>query len=167
MGSQTDVERGRKAREDVGESVDVDDVEALAAVAALDLEAALVYELVADTVEATELAEMLRGFAADHRRHVEDLARIIEEESGERPERAERGGILYALAATLGQLDDDAAVEAMIANERLTNGTYETAQWVVALPEARAVLERSFADEQRHLTSLLAYQEGDDDDDDA
>lgn len=165
MGTQTDVERGREDEErpEIGEEIDVDDVEALAAVAALDLEAALVYELVADTVEAVELADMLRGFAADHRRHVEDLERIIEEESGARPERDERGGILYALASTMGQLDDDAAIEALIANERLTNGTYETAQWVVALPQARAVLERNFADEQRHLTSLVAYQEGVDD----
>src|SRR5690606_1545800 len=52
-----------------------------------------------------------------------------------------------------------AAVLSLVGNERFTNATYETALEFVSNPEARALLEKNFEDEQRHLAWLLQYAE--------
>src|SRR4051812_37074429 len=145
--------------DDDSQELDEDEAGGLVAIANLDLEAAMVYELVADSVEETDLKEMLRSFAKDHRRHVAELDNIVREMGGEIADDADRvGGLLLGLASTLGALDEDAAVEALIANEQLTNGTYSTALWAISLPSAEEVIKQNAADEQRHLKALLDYQ---------
>jgi rubrerythrin len=56
------------------------------------------------------------------------------------------------MAAALGA---KGLLVAMIANEMLTNGTYQTALELPCPDEVRKLLERNFADEQRHLRWLL------------
>lgn len=157
--------------EEEEEAIDEDEVAALGAMANLDQEAAMVYELVAETVDDRELRSMLRSFAQDHRRHVESLDEIVRELGEESPERGgeDGGGLLVDLASTLGALDPLAAVNALIANELLTNGTYDNALRFVATAEAEDVLTRNAVDERRHLEALLEYrrahggEEGDED----
>lgn len=142
------------------EEIDQDEIAALTAIANLDLEAALVYEIVAELASDGQLRDMLLSFADDHRRHVEELDRVVGDVSGKAPERSHpAGGTLVGLATTIGALDIDAAVETLVSNEELTNGTYETAMWVVSLSAAEPVLKKNASDEQRHLRSLLEYQQ--------
>lgn len=141
------------------EVADEEELASLVALADLDVEAAMVYEMVAETVDERDLKSMLTSFAEDHRRHVEELERIVREEGGKIEERRERaGGILMMLASTIGATDTEAAVEALIANEQLTNAIYETAMWVISMDAAQEVLKKNASDEQRHLRSLLDYQ---------
>jgi competence ComEA-like helix-hairpin-helix protein len=142
------------------EDIDEDEVAALVAIANLDEEAAMAYELAATTVDDAELREMLRSFAKDHRRHVENLERIIGEVGAEVSERrGGTGGVLLELASTLGGLDTMAAVNCLIANEQLTNGTYQNALQFLTVLMPQEVLEENAADELRHLKALLEYRQ--------
>jgi rubrerythrin len=158
----THTEAHRREREELIEEEEVADEEELAsllALADLDLEAAMVHEMVAEAVDERDLKSLLTSFAEDHRRHLEELERLVREQGGKVEERRERvGGILMTLASTIGATDTEAAVEALIANEQLTNATCETAMWVISMDAAQNVLKKSAADEQRHLRSLLDYQ---------
>jgi competence ComEA-like helix-hairpin-helix protein len=147
--------------EDVDLEIDEEEIAALLAIASLDREAAAAYDVVADAVEDERVREMLRGFAEDHRRHVQDLHAVVRELGAEVSVEPPEGGVLVALAASLGAIDPSAAIEALVANEQLTNGTYETASWIVSSTAADEVVERNATDEQRHLRALLDYQRRD------
>ncbi len=149
-----------RAREELDEDIDRDEIAALVAIANLDEEAAVAYDLVALSVDDRELREMLRSFSADHRRHVRNLDRALEKlgQARHASVRAE-DGLLPGLATTMASLHPIAAVNALIANEHLTNGAYENALIFVSLLEVQDLLSDQAADERRHLEALLAYQE--------
>ncbi len=139
--------------EDLSEQLDC-----LVAMSRLDLEAAAAYEVAAEAVDDPKLARMLTSFAQDHRRHVELLSERLAEH-GVKAARVPdaKQSVLVALALAAGAIDDEAVVEAMIANEQLTNGTYDTAAWVVSEPQLRAVVDKGRLDERKHLAALVSY----------
>lgn len=152
-GASTEVDE-----EDV-ETLDDTELDALLAIGQLDFEAAVAYEIAAEAVDEPTLQTMLQRFAGDHRAHVERIeqlsvdrgmpARIMPPE----PDRS----VLLVLATAMSAIEPAAAVAAMIANEHLTNATYETAQWLATDAEAIAIVEKHREDEQRHLAALLEY----------
>jgi rubrerythrin len=132
------------------------EVEALLSLAQMDSEAAVSYELVAESASDAPIADMLRGFANDHRRHISDIKELMGELAGDvsfaSPEPED--STFATMAAALSQLGIGPALRALIAAEQFTNSAYETALDLVAEPDARAVIERNFRDEQRHLDAL-------------
>ena len=58
------------------------------------------------------------------------------------------------VAAALGALGTQGALLALINSEQFTNGTYDAALNAAVAQDARALLERNFSDEQRHITWL-------------
>jgi rubrerythrin len=139
--------------------VDPDEIRALLAVARLDMEAAEAYQIAAGEAEDAPLQRMLTSFADDHRRHVDDLVDFARRHHVDVEVKPldPGGSVLVALASTVGGLDPAAAVEALIANELLTNATYETVSWLVSDEEALAIVERNGKDEVRHLEALTRY----------
>ncbi len=141
---------------DPDESPEEREVDELIAIAELDREAAAAYEVAAAGLPSAEARDQLMRFRGDHLRHVVSIGVLLHARGvtlPEEPGRAETSA-MADLAAAAVEMGTKAVLLAMIGNERLTNGTYESALMVVADPDARAVLERNFADEQRHLRWL-------------
>lgn len=132
------------------------EIESLLALAQMDSEAALAYETAAELCGDEHVAETLRGFGNDHQRHVKDIGQVLSARGVEltlaapEPETS----TFVTMAASVSSLGLAAALRAMIANEQFTNATYDTALDLISDPDAHAVLERNFADEQRHLQWL-------------
>jgi rubrerythrin len=120
-------------------------------------------ELDYDAIEAYEAAvarlgdagdrTQLEGFLGDHRRHVADLAPLVVELGEEPAKQADFKMILAKGKVVLGALAGDRAIlEAMKSNEETTTKVYQRAAGEPGLSSrVREVLDRNFADEQRHL----------------
>lgn len=130
--------------------------EVLASLAQLDLESALAYEAAVEIARDPEILRMLGEFAKDHRRHVDALNRILEAE-GEGTLAArepDRMPLLAGLARISGPIGPEALALALLANEQLTNLSYEDAlayQWDAT---SERLLEGFRADEERHMRWL-------------
>jgi len=133
----------------------------LMALAQLDQEAAAAYELAAEHIVADDVREQLIAFRDDHLDHVRDIATLLEDRGIDLPEYGAMAdsSAVAALAVAAGQMGTRAALLAMISNERLTNGTYESALLVTTDEEARGLLECNLADERRHLAWLEANKD--------
>lgn len=138
------------------EPVDLAPVEVLAALARLDLESAVAYESAAELEPEAAIADQLRGFAHDHRRHVDALNRLVEAEGGvaiAEPSDPELG-VLAGLARIAAPLGPGPLALTLLANEQLTNLSYEDAlayEWDI---ETEPLLERFRGDEERHMRWL-------------
>lgn len=141
---------------ELGESPEDREVDELIAIAELDREAAAAYEVAAAGLPSAEAREQLMQFRGDHLRHAVSIGVLLQARGlklPEEPGRAETSA-MADLAAAAVEMGTKAALLAMVSNERLTNGTYEAALQVVTDEDARGVLQRNFADEQRHLKWL-------------
>lgn len=132
------------------------ELEVLMALAQLDLEAALAYEAAAEVVEDGEIEEQLGEFARDHRRHIEGIARVLSTGGGaglsRPPSRAT--GLLAELARLSAPLGAGALVLTLLADEQLTNLSYEDALAYEWDDLHEAMLEQFRADEERHMRWL-------------
>jgi rubrerythrin len=139
------------------EEEDLDpEIEALMGFAQMDLEAAAAYQTAAESIIDRHVADMLRGFAEDHQRHVSDIRRLVTEMGGE-PAFASPDPEISTFAtvtAAAAQFGTDAALRSLIASEQFTNSTYEAALELVTSAEGREVMERNLRDEQRHLQAI-------------
>jgi len=132
------------------------ELEALLSFAQMDSEAAAAYEIAAESATEERLAEMMRSFAEDHRRHVADIEKLVTELGGEIEFAAPdpEASTFASMAETVSQLGPEGGLLALIASEQFTNSSYESALELIVVPEARALVERHFRDEQRHLQAL-------------
>jgi rubrerythrin len=147
-------------------------VEMLAAMAQMDAEAAAAYEKAAELIGSSDLAKPLREFAADHRRHVVDIERVVQR-LGAQPIAAApspESSVFAQLTSAVSMNGPEAAVLALLGNEQFTNAAYEMALDLVDDDDTQTLLERNFADEQRHIAWLserseeMAAEEDEDDD---
>jgi competence protein ComEA len=147
-----------EAEEDIA---DDPEIEAVYAMVKLDHEAALSYETAAELVSDDPVREKLLAFAGDHHRHVRDLTAIIQARGGEMPQLDgdDVNSVFVGFASALGGLGDREALLALTGTEEYTNTTYMTALDLVTDREIRAVLERNFGDEQRHLAWLVEQRD--------
>jgi len=119
----------------------------------LDFDAIEAYEAaIARLNDATEKAR-LRAFMGDHQRHIVDLSPLVIELGGTPAQQADFKKVLTKGKVVLaGLVGDRAILEAMKSNEETTTKTYRKASNEPGLPsQVRTVVERNFADEQRHL----------------
>ena len=128
-------------------------VKHLNALIELDFDAIQAYEAaIARLTDATAKTQ-LQAFMADHSRHVVDLAPLVSELGGQPATKGDFKQVLTKGRVVIaGLVGDHAVLEAMKSNEETTTRTYKKASSEPGLPgRVRAVLERNFADEQRHL----------------
>jgi competence ComEA-like helix-hairpin-helix protein len=147
--------------EETAEGTPEEDAEltALTALSQLDLEAAEAYQVGAHHISDRELREKLLEFRADHLRHVRDLEALIKARGGEPlDQQAANQSVLTGLAEAAGELGPAAALLAMVANERLTNATYDSLLALEWDDDVLRVLERNCDDEHRHLRWLEEHQ---------
>ncbi len=140
--------------------VGISPAELIATLARLDLEAALAYDAAADLCGDPELSRQLTRFAHDHRRHVEELNRVLAREGEPEPAPPEGGAaVLAGIVKVAGPLGPDVIVVALLGNEQLTNLSYDAALAYEWDGEDEALLERFVADERRHLAWLAQRHE--------
>lgn len=117
----------------------------------LDVDAAAAYSQAIDACELPGIKTTLTAFRSDHERHIQDLSTCVGNAGGiPDVKRDLKGFIIEGFTAIMSQ-GDRSALMAMRGNEELTVRTYQSALQQTLPPDARAIIERNFADEQRHL----------------
>jgi uncharacterized protein (TIGR02284 family) len=124
--------------------------------AQLDIDATSLYEDAINRITVPLIREKLTEFRVDHLRHVQDLSEEIIKLGGRPVENAPdvKGTLLRGFTALTSMMGNQAAVMAMIGNEELTNRSYESALKLDWSPSQRALIEKNYADEKRHLAWL-------------
>jgi uncharacterized protein (TIGR02284 family) len=130
-------------------------IERLNDLIALDYDAVGAYEASIDRIDVESLRMRLREFQNDHRRHIQDLSRLVLGLGGTPREKPDtKGFILKGFTAVTSMMGNEASLKAMQGNEKLTNRTYEKALQESWTEDVRVVIERNFRDEQRHLSFI-------------
>jgi hypothetical protein len=153
--ARKDASGGEDHSEDAGREVEVAAVELVAALARLDLAAALAYDGAARLCADEELRRNLRDSARDHRVHFEALNETLEAE-GEAAVEPGTGGaaVLSGLLGITGPLGDEVIVVTLLGTEQLTNLAYDAALSYEWDTDTEAMLREFQADEERHLAWL-------------
>ena len=123
----------------------------------LDFDAIAAYRAALDKLENAEDKGVLRGFLADHERHVVDLRPFVERWGEKAAESGSAKTILTKGKVVIGGLMGDKAIlEAMKSNEDDTNRAYERATSRTDLPDdVRSVLLKNLGDERRHRDYIV------------
>ncbi len=130
-------------------------IERLNDLIALDYDAVGAYEAAITRIDVESLRMSLREFQNDHRRHIQDLSRVVQSLGGTpRAKPDVKGFVLKGFTAITSMMGNEAAIKAMQGNEKLTNRTYEQALKEGWSDDVRSVIERNFRDEQRHLAFI-------------
>lgn len=103
-----------------------------------------------------DVRSRLLEFAGDHRRHGAELGQAIQEIGGEPAAAAPPPdtSVFGVLTSALGMVGPRAQLLGLIGNEGFTNCAYDTALELITEPNLRQLIQRNFADEQRHITWL-------------
>jgi uncharacterized protein (TIGR02284 family) len=130
-------------------------IERLNDLIALDRDAVGAYEAAITRMDVESLRMSLREFQADHERHIQDLSRVVVSLGGTpRTKPDAKGVLLKGFTAVTSMMGNEAALQAMRGNELLTNRTYRMALEEEWNDETRAIIERNYSDEQRHLAFI-------------
>jgi len=127
-------------------------VEKLNSLIKLDVDAVHAYDQAIEACEILTIKDTLTEFRNDHERHIHDLSQQVTRLGGTPEVRRDlKGFVIEGFTALMSQ-GDRSALMAMRGNEELTNRMYQAALENEDLPaEVRTVLERNYADEQRHV----------------
>lgn len=138
-----------------------EEVEALAALARMDLEAAEAYDIASEAIDDPTIVRTLQDFRDDHARHFENINQIIVQRGFEpvEPSVDPEESMFLALVDTSVALGPLAALLSLISSEQLTNSTYESAMMLGFDEDVMSVLERANEDEKRHLSTLQGFRE--------
>lgn len=119
----------------------------------LDHDAVDAYEQAIDRLKSAICRDKLREFQNDHRRHITDLKKCVQDLEGVPKDRTDlKGFFIKGMTAIQAMVGDEMALKAMQTNERLTNKQYQDALNDLSLPDdVRTIVARNRADEARHL----------------
>ena len=128
-------------------------LDTLKALMQLDIDAVHAYTQAIESIQHDGVRERLTAFRTDHERHITDLSDCIIRLGGQPPQRKRdfKGFLIEGFTAMRSLTGTEGALKAMRSNEKTTNQHYREALDVDLSPETRAVVERNYADEQRHL----------------
>jgi uncharacterized protein (TIGR02284 family) len=130
-------------------------IERLNELIALDYDAVGAYAAAIHRIDVESLRMRLREFQQDHERHIRELSEVVTRLGGTpRTTPDAKGFILKGFTAVTSMMGNEAALQAMRGNETLTHRTYRMALDEDWSDEARALIERNFSDEQRHLAFI-------------
>ena len=121
--------------------------------AQLDVDAIGLYEAAVERVDVPLIRDRLSEFRIDHQRHVQDLNAAITRLGGSDLPRSPdlKGTVLRGFTAVTSMIGNHAALLGMMGNEELTNKSYESALELDWAPDLRALIEKNYGDEKRHL----------------
>lgn len=128
-------------------------VEKLKSLMVLDIDAISSYDTAISKLVDGDLRTEVISVREDHKRHVNSLEALIISLGGTPPERrTDIRGIFLGGATILQSITGtEGALKALQSGEKLTNKDYgEAVTWTIA-SEIKAILEKNYHDEQRHL----------------
>lgn len=117
----------------------------------LDYDAIAAYQSVIERLDNAEHKAQLTEFMGDHKRHVEELGKVVRSEGGTAPSEGDAMKILTKGKVVIAGLAGDKAIlKAMRVNEEVTNTKYEDAVEEGYAEQVQALLRQGLADERRH-----------------
>lgn len=129
-----------------------DIIEELCDLIRFDHDAIGAYDEAIDGVTEPGIQSQLTAFRGDHVRHVEELSAIVRRLGGTPPETpGVRGIVRKTMTKVAGLAGTEAILLAMRSNEDALNLQYGKRAKLAFPPDILEVVERGFADEQRHL----------------
>jgi hypothetical protein len=118
----------------------------------LDHDAVAAYTLALKQLEDTGYQDAVRGFKADHERHIDELTELVRSYGGVPLPMPHLSGVFKLAVQGVGAAGSDAAViRAFKANEVQARDKYRRAASRQHPPDIQAVLIRAARDEQRHF----------------
>lgn len=128
----------------------------LSNLAQLDIDAIRAYSQALDNIKHTTIHNQISSFKADHERHVTELNAAIRQLGGEPPSFSPdlKGFFIEGFTAIRSMTGTAGALKAMRTNETLTNHVYAKARGEDLPEHIRTLIERNYADEQRHLAYI-------------
>jgi rubrerythrin len=117
----------------------------------LDNDAIQAYRQAIDACDTAEIRDQLRLFLTDHERHVQDLSEAVRRLGGQPVTGRDLKGVLIEGFTAAMSHGDRSALVAMRGNEELTTRRYDAARRAAIAGDPLMIVERNFADEQRHL----------------
>ena len=128
-------------------------IQRLHALFRLDADASRAYQQAIDNTDHLDVKNQLQQFQADHERHLTDLTALLEKFGEPAPERklGWKGFLLEGFTAIRSQTGTGGALKAMEANEAVVNHRYRAVLDLDLPPDVRAVVDKNFQDEIRHL----------------
>ena len=123
----------------------------------LDYDAIAAYRTAIEKLGNAEDKAALRGFMADHERHIVDLRPFVER-FGEKAADGTNAMVILTKGKVViaGLMGDRAILEAMKSNEDETNKRYEKATTRTDLPaELMGILQKNLSDERRHRAYIV------------
>jgi len=130
-----------------------DRAEKLRRLVQFDVESAGAYEAAARQAGSWVVRSAFQQFCRDHLEHLQELNLLLVALGGQAVPYARASGdlLLGALLEALAAGGDEGILDAMAANEQLTEELYRHALNHEWRPDERAVLERNLANERRQL----------------
>lgn len=141
----------------MAQSMDPKQLSSLQDLVHIDVDAVTLYDAALRSLSSPIVEQALMEFRSDHLRHIRELNDCIERLGGERV-RIESNIELCArhgFTPIREGMPVQELIMAMVDGENITNQTYERIlkeDWDL---EVRALIDRNFADEQRHLLWVL------------
>ncbi len=125
----------------------------------LDIDAVAAYETAIREVDTVGIREQLESFKQDHERHITQLSAVVHQLGEKAPERKPdfKGFLIQGFTAIRSATGTEGALKAMKSNEELTNRTYHKALSYDLPHDIKAIIQRNFSDEQRHLRSIEGW----------
>jgi uncharacterized protein (TIGR02284 family) len=118
-----------------------------------DYDAIGAYTTAIDDIKEAAVRDPLVRFREDHERHVVELSAIVRRLGGTPPDKPDfKGFMRKTMTKVAGLGGTEGTLKAMKSNEEVLNKTYShhlTFEWPA---DIRAVIERNYSDEKRHLT---------------
>lgn len=128
-------------------------VHCLQSLAQLDIDAIHAYSSAIERIDLSDVKKQLIHFRADHERHVSDLSTLIGKLGGNPPKTTLdfKGFLIQGFTAIRSMIGNESALKAMKMNEELTNKNYYEALEFDLQPDVKAVVQKNYEDERRHL----------------
>ncbi|RJP19822.1 MAG: ferritin-like domain-containing protein [Candidatus Abyssobacteria bacterium SURF_5] len=125
----------------------------LSSLVQLDIDAEYAYGQAIDEIKEWPIKNRLIEFRDDHKRHVAELSVAIRELGETPPEykRDTKGFLLEGFTAIRSKTGTEGALKAMRSNEKTTNKSYNKARSWDVTPSIKALIEKNYEDERRHL----------------
>jgi uncharacterized protein (TIGR02284 family) len=118
-----------------------------------DYDAIGAYDEAIDSVKEMSIKERLMEFRADHQRHVTELSTCVTKLGGKPVDKpGARGVIRKTMTKIAGLMGTEAILKAMKSNEEVMNKQYANRANQSFPADVLAIIQRNFADEQRHLS---------------
>lgn len=117
-----------------------------------DYDAIGAYDEAIDSIKEAMINEPLQRFRGDHHRHVTELTAIVRRLGGKPVEKpGVKGVVRKTMTKVAGLVGIEATLKAMKSNEEVLNKTYQHHSQMDFPRDILDVIQRNFADEQRHL----------------